>query len=625
MELTTKAGPAGPQTFARRLALLAAAALVLFGFRLGSVSVFDLDEALYAGCARQMVATGDWITPRLNTRPLYAPERLTSPFYEKPIMVYWLPALSMKLFGVSETAARLPVLLASLAATLAIALLGRRWISPDAGLLAGAIYALCPMTVLDARQMTTDALLVLWFLVAMGSYRELRTGTASGPGMQVLFWSACGLAVLTKGVVGILLPALVIGVDLCAAGVRARMFSGGGRRFVLSAQLSPWKDVLSALRAIAPALGVVLLLAIALPWHILIARTSELDHDGRTFITEYFVRQHVGRFRGLDKVHNAPMLTYVVYFLLGFFPWACFVPAAFRRWREPRIVPDSGGGHADITPEALTRDTRRFLLVWFWTIVGFFTLGAAKLPTYIVPAYPAAALLVGAWMARALRSARSEAIRGQVSRASGAAAICAVLLAVAALAAPGLAPPNAPLPLAVVAVARAVTLLLAGGCSIAWITARGGRPIGAAGFLAGTLAVVVLVGVAIGYPVADAQVLGPCRQTAMAANGDAARGVPVLYVGVVPRRPSMLFYSTYSPLECNTTKALSLLERLQAKGASAADLIASADVYEAVQRELTARHPAWRTDELARRGALRGGWIEVRVTMGALLGRAKGD
>ena len=85
------------------------------------------------------------------------------------------------------------------------------------------------------------------------------------------------------------------------------------------------------------ALGLLLFLVITLPWHVAILKAGGRDAEGRTWVQEYLIRQHVGRFKGKDTVHNAPPPTYIGYFLIGFFPWACFTP--WRRWPGPSRRP----------------------------------------------------------------------------------------------------------------------------------------------------------------------------------------------------------------------------------------------------------------------------------------------
>ena len=341
---------------------LLALCLFLFFWRLGSVPLFDYDEALYVTCAQQMVVSGDWIAPRLNTRLPERPNAARIAFFEKPIMVYWASAGSMRLFGRSMWAARLPVALAALLTTCTIFLAGRRWFGRRAGLLAALAYATAPMTLVDARQMTTDGLLILWLTIALLCFwqvlekKEKRKEGKEGRSLlfPASFWLMCGLAVLTKGIIGLLLPFMIIVVYLLLGRLvlRVRLRTNRGPRLRFALGLRPLRVLWNGLSRLRPVSGLLLFLLIAAPWHVLIARNPELDAQGRTWVQEYLLRQHVGRFKGLDTVHNQPLPTYFAYFLIGFFPWACFVPAAFRL-REKRFH------HRDTETQRVYREDNR--------------------------------------------------------------------------------------------------------------------------------------------------------------------------------------------------------------------------------------------------------------------------
>lgn len=567
--------------------------LCVFFWRLGGVSLFDLDEALYVGSARQMVESGDYITPRLNSRPPYDLNALTVPFFEKPILVYWLPALSMRFFGVSEFTARLPVAIAGACAVLLLFVVGTRWFGKRAGFLAGLLYALAPMTIIDARQMTTDGLLVLWFMGMMFAFARLEhigepseVSVALDRRAFLLFWLCCSLAILTKGAIGLLLPALVIGFYALTT----------KQAKTVPQRLS---HLLKTLKKLRPFVGLLLTLLLVAPWHIAVARRGERDAQGRTFVQEYVVRQHIGRFRGGDTVHNAPPYTYIAYFLVGFFPWACFAPVAFRR-KKP--LPDSD------TPDD---DRRRLLRVWFWVIFIFFSIGAAKLPTYIVPAYPAAALLFGKWLDEALSREQDRTL----TRGAFASMLTTLLLALAAKIAPRFAPPHNPIPEAVLQLAQHITLLLAIGSSVAWLCfllstrQRGFRVAGVAA-LCGMMLTFVLFMITEGYELIQSQVSGPYQRVAHAANGFAERGVPVLYYNISPRRPSMLYYSTYSPIERKETPlAPALLPVLKRE----AIVITSLKSYQERLLPEMAQIPNLTCQILEQQGQGRETWVMARI------------
>lgn len=589
--------------------------LFAFFWRLGSVPLFDLDEALYVTCARQMVVSGDVVTPRLNSRPLDRPAETSVPFYEKPILVYWLSAATQRLFGFREWAARLPVALLSLLTTFLVALAGQRWFGRRAGLLAGLVYATTPMTIADARQMTTDALLVLWFALALlafwGCYRDvggeqsIQETTPSGGRATwrwpLLFWTALAFAVLTKGAVGALLPFLALGVFLLLNHFGARLRPG-----------ADWKQALGSLR---PIVGIPLFLALVAPWHLLIWQAGGHDAQGRTWIQEYIFRQHIGRFQGLDAVHNLPLFANLIYFLVGFFPWSCFATAAFRfapgkpRARLRGVRPTEETPNPSLPAHD---ETHRFLLVWFWTIFAFFSLGAAKLPTYIVPAYPAAALLVGRWLDRAL--ATTATAKSQMSRSLRRGALAATLTALALLAValtvtrllPVLAPrldphynaAQSPIPPDMLRVALHLALLLLVGSLTALLCFLRGesvarwRQIGVGALVAMMLGLVGLVSTE-GYALATRDVLAPYQSLATAANAAAEAGMPVFYYHIVPRRPSMLYYARYSPLETNVVPFLPFLrDHLSSHSPECAVITSRANYEKLVLPEITAASDA---------------------------------
>ena len=502
-----------------------------FFWRLGSVPLFDLDEGLYVSCSRQMVLSGDYITPRLNTHQSAPPYTSPTPFFEKPIMVYWLSAGAQRLLGVTEWAARLPVALLSLFTTLLVAYMGACWFGRRAGFLAGVLYAIAPMTIADSRQMTTDAILVFWFLLTFFAFTRLM-GIGKIPelsskqrwGYVVLFWFGIASALLTKGAVAILLPGLIISIFL------GMTTNGQG--------IAKWKKVWHRLNSLKIVFGVTFLFLLAAPWHFAIAQHAERDMDGRTFIQEYIIRQHIGRFRGGDKVHNAPPYTYIGYFLMGFFPWGSFAPVAFRR-RLPTGVQDPQEG-----------DSHLFLLIWFWTIFVFFTLSAAKLPTYIVPIYPAAALLLGRWFNCSLEGGADRALLGGTFLA----VFVTVGMRVLVERSPRFARPGNPIPIDILTLGRHATDILMVGSILAcfcllWLKrTHHARRLGVA-IMAVTMFLFTGLFVTEGYAFLGHDVLGPYQRLAQRANTLAGQGTPVVYYQVDPRRPSMLYYATYAPYE----------------------------------------------------------------------------
>ncbi len=549
--------------------------LTLCFWQLGTVRLFDLDEGLYVACAKQMVLTGDIVTPQLNTRPLNDLSMSSVPFFEKPIMVYWVCAASLRVFGMSEFAARLPAALATLATTLLVVLAGKKWFGKRAGLLAGLIYATAPMTILDGRQMTTDSLLVLWFTGAMLALQAKR---------PFLFWTMCALSILTKGIVGILLPSLVICVLL------SKSYATFSRKPVfpfikVSFRKISWLEVNGKIKRMRPFLGIALLALIVLPWHIAIWKAGGHDSEGRTWVQEYLIRQHVGRFQGIDKVHNAPFFTYIGYLLIGFFPWACFIPMAFRvpKMNSQIETPSLSTGEKKRSASPRNADTcSNFALIWFWTIFIFFSISSAKLPTYIVPAYPAAAALVGRWLDEklALRSG-SPGMKG-IRGGSLFALSFSALMFCAALTLPYFNSKKPFMPQTLMPFVVQVLLILFLGCLTSYLLLRFAkarptlRAVFAYAFM--TLALVLLLGVE-GYPLINRHIIQPYQDMAIRARRDALLGTAVIFHRFQDRRPSMLFYSDYTPIEKKEAPLLPILSPLL-RGGQSADVVISRKNFE---------------------------------------------
>jgi 4-amino-4-deoxy-L-arabinose transferase-like glycosyltransferase len=615
----------------------------LFFARLGNVPLFDLDEGLYISCARQMVLSGDVITPRLNCRLPDRPGETTVPFYEKPILVYWLAAGSMRAFGLTEWAARLPAAMAALLTAWTVLLAGIRWFGLRAGCLAALIYATCPLTIVDARDITPDGLLVLWFTGILLVFHALHIKTqqktqqagahaslqspvptqshAARLLLPAAFWVLCSLAVLTKGVIGLLLPWVVIGIYLLLDrfAVRLRLRDARHPSLRLLLRLHAAGDWWPTVRALRPVAGALLFLVLTLPWFVLIWRAGGRDGLNHTWFQEYIIRQHIGRFKGLDEVHNMPLPTYLVYFLIGFFPFATIVPAAFRL----RIPGATDQGAAVSKPEDAASafcSPHRFLLVWFWTVFVFFSLAAAKLPAYIAPAYPAAALLVGRWLDGVLAVGAPARAMRSLQRGAAGATITGLLLVLAAWIGPRFASHNAPLAPDVQRVILHLMLLLALGSATAWACFRFVRPSDRglrAGLIAQTvmLTLLVAVGCTEGYAVVAHNILLPYQRAAIAARPDAERGVPVVFYNIVPRRPSMLYYGGYAPYEHKEPGLLPFLHDAIPANVPTVDVVTPRSSYEHLILPELAPAPFIKARLLANYGDQRSGWVLVQLEL----------
>jgi 4-amino-4-deoxy-L-arabinose transferase-like glycosyltransferase len=319
--------------------LLLGVAGVMLTAHLGDEGLTDPDESAYAESVREMAERGDWLVPHLYGEPLL----------DKPILFYWVMGASFRIFGENELAARLPSILAALVLLLAVRRLGVLiYRSQTAGWIAAFILLASPQFVVMGRAAVTDMILTAFCTLGILCYLE----TLGEPRHRLLplAGAACfGLAALTKGPLGLLLPLLILGGYL------------GITR------------ALPRLRLLRPVASLIVITALAVPWYAAIALIRP------DLVERFFVTGNLGRF--LKPEHHAePPLYYLVVLSIGFLPWSVFLPGAVGRsildWRR-------GSGVR----------TRLLPAVWLLALLVFFTLAASKLPSYILPALPAAALL----------------------------------------------------------------------------------------------------------------------------------------------------------------------------------------------------------------------------------------
>jgi 4-amino-4-deoxy-L-arabinose transferase-like glycosyltransferase len=368
---------------------IALLALPFYFLPLG-VGSLDYGEGMYAEIAREMRLGGDWITPHLNG----------GRHFDKPPLLYWLIAVDQEILGETEFAARFWPALAGWAAILLVGAIGGSLYGARAGWLAALVYAASIGPFLYSRHALPESLLVFWTILAiLGYVRGFVRGDGCGPWPWVMYGSF-GFAFLTKSLVGMGLPAAVIGAHA--------LWTGQWRRIVRS-----WRFPT----------GLALTAAIAAPWPLAAARINP------DFTAYFFYREHVLRFLGRrfprDEFLNLP--EYLVISLAWLFPWVALVPQAagraLRRWR--RMPGDS-------SEELL-------LLLWAGLILGLFAISRSRTEYYALPALPALALLIGRLWSDALDApAAAPPVRGIRWAVGLTAAVWIVLTAtLAILAGPG--------------------------------------------------------------------------------------------------------------------------------------------------------------------------------------------
>jgi len=430
-------------------------ACIVFLTGLGRLPLFGRDEALYAEAAREMQASGDWITPRVNG----------AFFFEKPPLLYWLDALSYSALGPTPLAARLPAaLLGVLAIALTVGLTPRVW-GRRAGVLAGVMLVTCPLVVMVARMGIMDMPLTLLITASMLLYAHWRRNGGLAP--AVGFGLVVGLALLLKGLAGGLAPAIAL---VHAIAYRRTPSHLPLSTFTPSAVEGLGEETTTDHRSgdrspravVSVVLAAVVMVIVAAPWFI-----SMIAQHGHAFTQVFIEQQQAQRILKPMQGHGGQNLRYVFYLAyypaliaFAFFPWVAFLPAALARrppktdgvtaesWSPGGRPPDppspdlerGPGGEADKPDQRTTvrpqTDEQAFwrglCVVWFLVVLIPFSLISTKLPGYIMPLFPPMALLVAAELDRRLEAPGRAAWIGAIAIGALLAAVFAFLPAYAA-------------------------------------------------------------------------------------------------------------------------------------------------------------------------------------------------
>jgi 4-amino-4-deoxy-L-arabinose transferase-like glycosyltransferase len=347
-------------TLAKRAGLLfflAVAAFYLYG--LGHLPLVGPDEPRYAEVAREMYLRGDWVTPTLGGHT----------WFEKPALLYWMMMASYQFFGVSEWAARLGPALSGLLTTFFLFWMGRRLdraqraenkTADDGGLglWSGIAAASSGGLIVFSRAASFDIVVTMTLTAALSCFfvAEVETNEKRRRLCLAGFYAAIGASLLAKGLVGVVLPAGILGLY-----------------YLMRREWPRKKLLLSALW------GIPLALAVAATWY-----APVIYRHGWTFVDEFFIQHHFARYVSNKYHHPQPVYYYLIVLPALALPWIAFLVAALvgaRRW-----------GWREKTAES---KFRVFALAWMVAPVAFFSLSGSKLPGYILPALPGAMLLVG--------------------------------------------------------------------------------------------------------------------------------------------------------------------------------------------------------------------------------------
>ncbi|WGV27060.1 ArnT family glycosyltransferase [Halotia branconii] len=388
---------------------------VAYWWNLGSIGLIDETEPLFAEASRQMLVTGDWITPFFNGETRF----------DKPILIYWFQAIAYAIIGVNEWAVRLPSAIAALA-VISLTFYTLQWhlakkdeleqvLRPTRRYLtaavAAAVLALNPEMVVWGRTGVSDMLLtgcmasaLLCFFLGYAGKEEqgaaLRLRSATGGREQgaggstsatlsdrgqgaggreqgaegreqvitsqsllpskwyLAFYVLIAGAILTKGPVGIVLPGLIV--------------------FAFLLYVGKLREVLREMRFFV---GMLIVVGLSAPWYLLV-----IWRNGWSFINSFFGYHNLERFTEVVNGHSAPWYFYFLVVLLGFAPYSVYLPLAMFRlkfWQRSLWRTQERAGQLGL-----------FVCIWFLSVFGFFSIAVTKLPSYVLPLMPAAAILV---------------------------------------------------------------------------------------------------------------------------------------------------------------------------------------------------------------------------------------
>jgi 4-amino-4-deoxy-L-arabinose transferase-like glycosyltransferase len=325
--------------------------LIVFGLSffvlLGHLPLLEPDEARYAEIPREMLVRGDFVTPQLNYLK----------YFEKPPLHYWQNALSLSLFGNTEFAARFPSALQGLGTILLIYLTGSRLFGRRAGFCGAAILGSSLNFLVLGRMNSIDMTLTFHMSATLCFFLlATREGEKRKSLYYHLFYVFSALTVLAKGLIGIVLPGGIIFFYLLLT-----------RKWKLLHEMKPWT-------------GIPLFLAVCAPWFVLVSLKNP------EFPRFFFIHEHFQRF--LTKVHGRyePAWFFIPVLLGGMVPWTFFLFGTVRD-----LVRDRG-------------KRMLFLLLWAGVIFLFFSASSSKLIPYILPVFPAIALLVGFSLSRGMEA-----------------------------------------------------------------------------------------------------------------------------------------------------------------------------------------------------------------------------
>ena len=345
--------PLSPARAARRDTwLLLALLLFYFLLMIGARPLNIPDEGRYPEVAREMLLSGDFVTPRNNGVV----------FLDKPALYYWLQAGAMALLGVSTWSIRLLPALFGALGVLATFLVVRRLYTRRAAWLSALVLACQPLWFLSSQYADMNMQVGVWISLSLLAFLQADHG--SGPARLrwlLLMYLCAGAAILTKGLIGLVFPLMIVGSWIALRG--------------------RWRD----LPHYGLGWGLALILLINLPWYALVQQANP------GFLQYFFVYQQLDRYAASGFNNAQPWWYYLAILAGGLLPWSPLLPEALTRlWRRWRTEGEAGRRHL-------------FLLLWPALILLFFSLPESKISSYLLPAVPPLAMAIGIHLDARLR------------------------------------------------------------------------------------------------------------------------------------------------------------------------------------------------------------------------------
>ena len=350
--------------------------------QVGNTHLWEQDEGFYATTAAEMHARNDWITPTFNGKL----------FAHKPPMMFWGMMVGYRAFGVSELGARFASTLFGLGTIFLTFAVARKLFDATTGLFAGLAIGSCIMFTMVARSATADAHLTFFTVLALHFWVCDYFAAPGGNRDQILSavrwqtwiatYAAMGLAVLTKGPIGFLFPTAVIGLFLLTEDKQPNSVKSTSLQglWMLVKPYNPLAFFMTVWK-MRPITAATVVLLVATPWYLLVQWRT----DGE-FMREFIGVHHLGRMSQAMDNHSGPMVYYFAACLIGLYPWSAFaIPTAiswFGQWKLPE-----------------QSSAVRFVSCWVAVYLVIFSLASTKLPNYVLPAYPALAIMIGRYFA----------------------------------------------------------------------------------------------------------------------------------------------------------------------------------------------------------------------------------